>query len=360
MNATSSTAKPFARTGGHALLALLLALTQSALAEGTRAVKFLKKPDTWFASDEARRIAENILSYQAEAGDWPKNTDTASTPFTGDPKTLKGTFDNSATTDELRFMARSYNATRDKKYCESFERGLSHILAAQYPNGGWPQYFPLTKTYNRHITFNDGAMVRLMHFLREVATDPRFAFVDADRRTACTAAFERGVDCILKCQILVDGKRTVWCQQHHEETLEPAGARKYELASFCGAESAGILRLLMSLPAPSEDVIASVDGAASWLESHKIIGTRIDEMKDEKSPTGTNLTAVPDPSAPPVWARFYDLKTGLPFFCDRDGVPKSTIAEIGYERRNGYGWYGTWPQKLLETEYPAWRERIKQ
>jgi hypothetical protein len=29
------------------------------------------------------------------------------------------------------------------------------------------------------------------------------------------------------------------------------------------------------------------------------------------------------------------------------------LAEIGYERRNGYAWCGTWPAALLEKDYPA-------
>jgi pectate lyase len=334
------------------LLACLCAFAMAA----EKPVHFLKKTDAWYASTEGRKMADIILSYQADAGGWPKNIDTVSEPFMGDRATLKGTFDNSATTDELRFLARAYQATKDARYRESFDRGLAHILVAQYPNGGWPQYFPLPKTYNRRITFNDGAMVRLMNFLREVYTQPRYAFVDEKQKVAGREAFAKGVACILKCQILVEGKPTVWCQQHHEETLAPAGARTYELPSFCGAETVGIIRLLMSLEHPSPEIKAAVEGSVAWLNAHKITGLRIDNLPDEKSPTGKNIVAVPDPTAPPVWARYYDLKTGLPYFCDRDGKPKATIAEIGYERRNGYGWYGYWPASLLEKDYPLWKK----
>ena len=61
--------------------------------------------------------------------------------------------------------------------------------------------------------------------------------------------------------------------------------------------------------------------------------------------------------AKPIWARYYEIGTNKPFFSDRDGVKKYTIAEIGYERRNGYAWYGDWPQQLLETDYPAWMKK---
>ena len=58
-----------------------------------------------------------------------------------------------------------------------------------------------------------------------------------------------------------------------------------------------------------------------------------------------------DQNAPPLLARFYDLETGKPLFCDRDGVKKTSMAEIGDERRNGYSWYSNgfeWLQKKYE------------
>jgi hypothetical protein len=60
-----------------------------------------------------------------------------------------------------------------------------------------------------------------------------------------------------------------------------------------------------------------------------------------------------------MWARFYEIGTNRPIFCDRDGVPKSHLADIGHERRNGYSWLGYWPQSLLEKDYPAWK-RMRQ
>jgi PelA/Pel-15E family pectate lyase len=319
--------------------------------------KYLNKPDDWFAGAEARRVAANILSYQADLGGWPKNIDTTRAPFTGDRKELKPTFDNDATTDELRFLARIYNATRDETYRKAFEKGLDYILGAQYPTGGWPQFFPPGGKYHRHITFNDNAMVRLMEFLREVYGSDRYAFVDDARRQSARRAFDRGVQCILKCQIKVGDKLTAWCAQHDEKDYRPRPGRTYELISLSGAESVGIVRLLMSLDDPSPDVVRAVAGAVAWFESAKLTGIRQVVEKDDKSPKGTNKVVVKDPDAPPMWARFYEIGTNRPIFSDRDGVAKHDLAEIGYERRNGYAWLGYWPQKLLEVEYPAWKKK---
>ncbi len=318
---------------------------------------YLKKPTEWFSSADAKTIAANILSYQAELGGWPKNTDTTRTLYKGKKEDLHPTFDNGATTDEMRFLGQCYNATKDPLYQKAFARGLAYILKAQYPNGGWPQYYPLSKQYHRHITFNDGSMVRLLEFTREIYSSPAYAFVPEQDRQQCKKSFSLGIDCILKCQIKSQGKLTVWCAQHDEIDFSPRPARAYELASFSGSESVGVTRMLMSIDAPSPEIIAAVEGAVAWLQSTKLTGIKVVDASDAKSPTGKNKIVVKDPKAPALWARFYDLTTKKPMFVDRDGVPKSTLAEIGYERRNGYSWHGNWATNLLEKEYPKWKNK---
>jgi len=85
---------------------------------------------------------------------------------------------------------------------------------------------------------------------------------------------------------VVDGQPTVWCAQHDAETLQPVKARAYELPSFSGAESVGIIRLLMSLEKPSPEIKAAIEGAVKWLDQHKVTGVRIDSVDDPKAPKG--------------------------------------------------------------------------
>ncbi len=302
-------------------------------------------------------MAANILSYQSDLGGWPKNIDTTATAFTGNRDELKPTFDNGATTDELRFLARMYNATKDENDRVAFERGLDYIFKAQYANGGWPQYYPPGRKYPRRITFNDDAMVRLMEFLRETDRSRIYDFLDGQKRQAARRAFDQGVQCILKCQIKVGGKLTVWCAQHDENDFSPRRGRSYELPSLSGAESVGIVRLLMSLDSPSPQVVQAVQAAVAWFQEAELHGIRQDVQTDARSPKGTNKVVVKDASAPPMWARFYEIGTNRPIFADRDGVAKYDLAKIGYERRNGYSWLGHWPKHLLTTEYPAWQRK---
>ncbi len=318
---------------------------------------YLSHDDAWFRTAHAGQLAENILSFQSLQGSWPKNIDTTAERYHGKPEALRGTFDNGATRGELRFLARIARATGDEQYKAAFLKGLDHVLAAQYPTGGWPQYFPPGNSYAQYITFNDGTMVGLMELMREVCSSADYQFVDARRRKQAEESFERGVRCILRCQIEIAGQPAVWCAQHDQIDYRPRPARSFELASLSGYESVGIVELLMSLEPPSPEVIRAVDGAIRWFERVRLTGIRVDRVPDAKSPTGFDKVVVADPAALPLWARFYDLETGKPIFCDRDGVARANLADISYERRNGYDWLGDWPQRLLERDYPAWRAR---
>lgn len=158
-------------------------------------------------------------------------------------------------------------------------------------------------------------------------------------------AFNKGIECILATQIIKDGEPSVWCQQNDRETLKPAPARAYELPSYCSAESAGIVRLLMELPAPDARVKRAVHGAMKWFDRYKLTGLKCERIVLANGERDTRL--VEDPQARPIWARYYDLKYCEPYVCDRDGLPRRHLEEIGTERRNGYSWYNSRPAELL-------------
>ncbi|WP_237228881.1 pectate lyase [Rubinisphaera sp. JC750] len=343
------------------LLLLPLFLLTPARAEVEFSKNLLKKNDAWFQSDEARKIADSVLQYQSPQGGWPKNTNLARTPK--NPKDvpqpddhLANSLDNEATTLPLQFLARMAHATGEAKYRDAFERGLDYLFAAQYPNGGWPQFWPLRKGYYSHITYNDEAMIRVMTLLRDVAEGKQpYEFVPAEHRQKAAAAVDRGIDCILKTQIRQNGQLTAWCAQHDVETYEPAWARSFEPPSLSGGESVGIVRFLMSIDDPSDEVVAAVEGAINWLREAQMHGWRIDEVKNSDGRVERKLVA--DPNAPPLWARFYELETNRPLYVDRDSVYRYDYNEISYERRCGYWYHGDWADSLLEHHYPAWKKR---
>ncbi|AOW19068.1 pectate lyase [Polaribacter vadi] len=322
--------------------------------------------DDWFKTNEAKEIAENVLLYQREIGGWPKNIQMQNPLSEAEKQHLKAlksstkeiTTDNGATIQEMLFLSKMYAQNKDKKYENAFLKGLDYLLAAQYENGGWPQFYPLKKGYYTHITYNDDSMVNILNLLKEIKNNTNFYAIKPadDVLKKIEIAFQKGIDCILKTQYKQNGILTVWCAQHDENTLLPAKARAYELPSLSGAESAEIVMLLMSIENPSKEIVNAVESAVSWFEKVKITGLKEVKTYNEKGRI-IDKKMIPDENAPAIWARFSELEDNTPFFCDRDGIKKATLAEIGSERRNGYAWYKTTPQKVL-NKYPKWKEKI--
>ena len=314
---------------------------------------------------DALRVAETVLLYQRNNGGWPKNydrkralSDLDKNKLIGEKKKSDTTIDNGATHSELRYLAKVYNTSKDERYRKAFLNGVEFILSAQYQNGGWPQYFPNAKGYHRHITFNDGAMIGVMSILWDIAQDKTlYPFVETKLRARCAEAAARGIQCILKCQIEVDGRKTAWCAQHDEKDLVPRKARSYELASISGCESVGIIRFLMEIDRPAPEVIETVQDAVAWFDKAKLTEIREVRKKSKSEPKGWDKVVVEDAAAPPMWARFYEIGANKPIFCSRDGVPRDTLAEISYERRNGYSWLGYYAADLLAKDYPAWQKK---
>lgn len=331
------------------VIASLLLLASETRVGATIPSRFMQQGDEWFRSEQGRQIADNVVSWQASHGGWPKNHDTASEPFDGVREQLRGTFDNGATTGELRFLARAFRATSEARYREAFHKGLDHLLEAQYPTGGWPQRYPPGRGYHRHITFNDHAMVLILEFLREVTESSNDVLLDDDRRSAVETAFDRGIQCILDSQVMVNDQLTVWCAQHDEVDLRPRPGRSYELVSLSGGESARILRLLMSLEDPSPEIRRAIHEGARWYDSVKLTGIRIEREAGDRR-------VVEDPDAPPLWARFYEIETNRPLFSGRDGIKRYHLSEIELERRTGYAWYGGWGKDVAKS-YESWKRQ---
>lgn len=323
------------------------------------------KAEEWYATVEALRMADNVVLYQRDSGGWPKNIEMAKTlsdrekaAILREKKKNDSTIDNGATHTQLSFLARVYTAQQQERHRESFSKGLDYLLKAQYPNGGWPQFYPNLDGYYKRITYNDGAMIGVMKLLRDVAeAKPAYAFVDEARRAKAASAVEKGIECILKTQVIVDGRRTVWCAQHDEVTFAPAPARTFELASLSGGESVDIVRFLMSIKDPSRDVVESIESAIKWFEQSELKGVKWIKKPDATQPNGFDCVVAKDPKSS-VWARFYEIGTNRPIFAGRDGVLKYDVAQIEHERRTGYEWYVDSAEKLLKNDYPRWRKSI--
>lgn len=284
-------------------------------------------------------VANNISKYLA-----PDDFDTPAEPGWN----YVGTLDNDATTTELRFLGRVIAQAPGREgdaWRQSFLRGIDYLLKAQYPNGGWPQVWPLEGGYHDAITYNDDAVTLAAEVLTDVA-DGRYAFVPDEVRRRARAASQAALHCILDTQVRLDGQPTVWAQQHDMLTLRPVTARNFEPAALSSEESANILLYLMSLPHPSAETSAAIKAGIAWFqkaELHDVAWVRTNHGRD----------LIPSPGAPALWARYYSLTSGKPVFGDRDKSVHDQVSELTLERRNGYSWFNTTPQKAIDA-YAGW------
>lgn len=319
-----------------------------------------------YETSEIGKIADNILLFQKNNGGWAKNYDMRAILSEEQTKAVKyskgmenTTFDNGATHAQLTYLAEAYSILKVEKYKEGFLKGLQFVLNAQYKNGGWPQFYPDTSGYHKHITFNDNAMSGIMEMLRAiVSAHPEYNFIDDNLRARISESFQKGIDCILKCQIVENGVKTAWCQQHDHIDLSPQDARTFEKASICNLESSELTKLLMEIDNPDKDIIEAIQSAVKWFKESEIHAIRVKwiESTQEKfiyHSTKYDKIVVEDPDAPRIWARFYELGTHRPIFCGRDGVVHYSMAEVDRDRRTGYGWYNYAPEEVYRI-YKKW------
>ena len=337
----------------------------------------LDRDPSFYASPEALHIAQVIVSFQTPAGGWSKNMN-----MTGEPRrkgqawtpnnlshylapgdfdspadrdwNYVGTLDNDATTTQLRYLGMVTNqlaAREAAAYRKSFLKGIHYLLNAQYPNGGWPQVWPLEGGYHDAITFNDNALTQAAAVLTQLAAHryPWACDVEHDLCPKAGQAVMKSLDIILACQIKVNGKLTAWPQQADPLTLEPVAGRNFEPAALSTGESADLLLYLMSMPSPSPGVRAAISAGIDWLKATAIHGYTYGGTRGDAA----GRTLKPSPGAGPLWPRFISLTTGKPIFGDRDKTIHDDVSELSFERRNGYAWYSSGPQAAIDA-YAKW------
>lgn len=118
-------------------------------------------PVEWFDRPENLHLATAMISYQTPTGGWskavdyekgPRATGTHWTSQKGEGWHYCGTIDNRTTTEQIRFLAGVHTATGDAVARDAALKGIDYLLEAQYPNGGWPQVYPVESGYHEADT----------------------------------------------------------------------------------------------------------------------------------------------------------------------------------------------------------------
>lgn len=325
-----------------------------------------------YAPQQVREIAANILLFQRDNGGWPKDYDMLAVLNEAQKKIIRDThanedtsFDNHCVHPQVDYLARAFTLLGDPAYRVACERGLDFMLAAQYANGGFPQRWPKPTGIGAHITFNDGVMMGIMNVLRDAAKPaPHFSWLDTARRDRARTAVAKGTTCLLQTQIVANGVRCGWGQQHDAKTLVSAPARTFEPACMSPADTVEIVRFLMQEERPTPEIVAAIEAAVAWLTRVPHRGFRVERVPAPpveffRHKADFDVVVVLDEKAPPLWPRMVEIGTDRALFASRSGVVEYSLEKIDRERRTGSGWFTSSPRTLLEKDYPKWQAQMK-
>jgi hypothetical protein len=151
------------------------------------------------------------------------------------------TYDDGVTSDAAKFLLRFYTTTLETAYRAPLLKALDFVMESQYPNGAWPQRYPLRyefahdglPDYTSFYTLNDGAMFGAIELLVEAY----HALGDARYFEAA----RRGADFV----IAVQGPegQAAWAEQY-DTNMRPTAARTHEPAGYVIRESRDAIRIL--------------------------------------------------------------------------------------------------------------------
>jgi len=309
----------------------------------------------WQDTPLSNAMITHLLSWQTPSGGWAKNTDfysAARQPAQefGVEQDYAPTFDNGATTLQIRILADAYQRKPSKALAQALKAGIQLLSASQFPNGGFPQTYPLVGGYHDLTTYNDGVTAQVVQLLQDVVAKPRdYAVQSKALQTQLQTTLTKAIDNILADQRSQGDKLTGWGQQHDPLDHQLRPARAFEMAALATMESADILIALMRQPNPDSPLKNAVMQGIDWLQANKINDTEWRLHRDRDS------ELIASPGAPAIWPRFIDNNTGDALFGDRDGNIYHKVTDVSLERQLGYAWYHPAPQKALD-QYDHWAE----
>ncbi len=214
------------------------------------------------------------------------------------------TLDDGNSQNATRFLLRLYLVSKNEKYKTPLLKALNFFLTAQYPNGAFPQRFPLKfdfihdgfPDYTSYYTLNDGATVTAIQVLVD-------AYENLGDKKYLSAA-KRAVDFLIAVQGPED--QGGWAEQYHPDTMQPVKARTHEPAGFVVRESEQVIETL--------EMFYKMTGDRRYLRPIPLCISWFDRVNKEAT----------EFKRPP--ARYYELGTNLPVYV----IQTNKTNEIGY------------------------------
>jgi hypothetical protein len=214
------------------------------------------------------------------------------------------TLDDGNSQSAARFILRLYFVSKNEKYKVPLLKALNFFLTAQYPNGAFPQRFPLKydfihdgfPDYTSYYTLNDGATVTAIQVLVD-------AYENLGDKKYLDSA-RKAVDFLIAVQGPED--QGCWAEQYHPDTMRPEKARTHEPPGFVVRESEQVIETL--------EMFYKMTGDRRYLRPIPLCLNWFDRINKEafefKRPV----------------ARYYEPGTNLPIYV----IQTNKTNEVGY------------------------------
>lgn len=276
----------------------------------------------------AARDAGMALAWgQRTHGGWDHRVDVAHlTPGATKVERKEGhcAFDDDITQSAISFLMQLDDTLDEPWLTESIELALDFMIEAQFPNGAWPQWYPLRGGYHDYYTYNDNAINDCIAVM--------FEAYDRYHEPAYLACARRGADFIIASQL--PAPQAGWAQQYSHD-MKPAWARAFEPPGVCSAATSRNIRTLVDayVRTGDEKYLGPIPAAIDWLMRSRLPADAIspDEVR-QNADGGTG-----------IWARLYEVGTNRPVYGDRENPQKMIydVRDVSERELKSYGWQGT-------------------
>jgi len=267
----------------------------------------------------------------------------------------RSVLDNTMTYSHVRYLTLVYNQTKEKKYLKAAQRGLKWILSVQLPCGGWSG----CDVYG--LCNNDEVTSGVLSFLQDILYDEQYKVLLKGNQKEIQKAHDDALAILLKTQVEINGKKTIWAHNYDPDTLEPIPARPFEPAALTAMESYPIVLTLMREKNKSPELIEAIKAAADFLASDAIYVTGTMEIKDITPFTENNryidkekfFTLNGGDNQQKYLVRFLSIPECKPLYGDWFGHVFEDFNQLPVERKMAFGfltYYDEGKYKKLKAE----------
>ena len=287
-----------------------------------------------FYLDGAREAAEALVYGQLNTGGWSNSIDfrlrvQTGARYQGGKRRAEGTssLDDGQTQSAIRLVTLADQALgfRHEEIHRSAQFALGALLAAQFPNGGFPQIwrtpikkYPVLKaSYPTYDWKTEGRIKNYwdLYTLNDnVCGYVAETLIDAHRvygEEKYLTALRRLGDFLILAQM--PDPQPGWAQQYNYD-MKPVWARKFEPPGISGDESQEVLDTLMAISVATGDAkyLEPIPRALAYLRRSLLRDGRL--------------------------ARFYELKTNRPLYMERKSKKVYRLTYDDSRLPKHYGW----------------------